>query len=133
MMSSPRRWCAFSRCCSTNLKYPVQCVLRAPRGARVMAKPWQRRLQIVAAALARPISAPTRAAAEEEAVLERAQAIHAKAISIDTHIDINPRNFTHEKSYADRLDSQVDLVKMQEGGLDAVFLVAYVGRGSSRS
>ena len=93
-----------------------------------MAKPWQRRLQIVAAALARPISAPTRAAAEEEAVLERAQAIHAKAISIDTHIDINPRNFTHEKSYADRLDSQVDLVKMQEGGLDAVFLVAYVGQ-----
>lgn len=67
-------------------------------------------------------------AAHESSLLERAKTIHSKAISIDTHIDINTGNFTHEKSYANRLDSQVDLVKMEEGGLDAVFLVAYVGQ-----
>ena len=38
-------------------------------------------------------------------------------------------NFTAEQSYATRLDTtQVDLVKMEEGGLDAVFLVVYVGQ-----
>jgi membrane dipeptidase len=89
---------------------------------------WHRRLRAVSDAVRLESHAAAAAEEIEPPLLERAKAIHAKAISIDTHIDINPGNFTPEKSYADRLDSQVNLVKMEEGGLDAVFLVAYVGQ-----
>lgn len=64
----------------------------------------------------------------EEEILRRAQAIHDRAITMDTHVDINPANFTPERSYATRLPTQVDLVKMEEGGLDAAFLIVYVGQ-----
>lgn len=61
-------------------------------------------------------------------LMERARAIHERVITIDTHVDINPLNFTAERNYATRLPTQVDLVKMEEGGLDAAFLIAYVGQ-----
>ena len=64
----------------------------------------------------------------EAELLARAQAIHGRVITIDTHVDINPANFTPERSYATRLPTQVDLVKMEEGGLDAAFLIVYVGQ-----
>ena len=89
---------------------------------------WQRRLR--ALRLANVVDASAAAAAAEPqgddpALVARARAIHERAISIDTHIDINPNNFTAEgPNYADRLESQVNLPKMEEGGLDAVFLVA---------
>ena len=89
---------------------------------------WQRRLR--APRLANVVDASAAAAAAEPqgddpALVARARAIHERAISIDTHIDINPNNFTAEgPNYADRLESQVNLPKMEEGGLDAVFLVA---------
>ena len=89
---------------------------------------WQRRLR--ALRLANVVDAAAAAAAEptqgdDPALVARARAIHERAISIDTHIDINPNNFTAEgPNYADRLESQVNLPKMEEGGLDAVFLVA---------
>ena len=40
-------------------------------------------------------------------------------IALDTHDDIAPANFTAEKNYTQRLDTQVNLPKMVEGGLDA--------------
>lgn len=64
----------------------------------------------------------------ESDVVARARAIHERVIALDTHVDINPANFTTEKSYATRLDTQVNLPKMQEGGLDAAFFVVYVGQ-----
>ncbi len=68
-------------------------------------------------------------APESDADLEaRARAIHDRVMTLDTHVDINPANFTPERSYADRLDTQVNLPKMEEGGLDAVFLIVYVGQ-----
>jgi microsomal dipeptidase-like Zn-dependent dipeptidase len=67
-------------------------------------------------------------AATDPGLLARASAIHQRAITMDTHVDINPSNFTPERSYATRLPTQVDLVKMEEGGLDAAFLVVYVGQ-----
>src|SRR4029450_9463013 len=56
--------------------------------------------------------------------------IHDKVIALDTHVDIEPDDFTAERNYAQRLAGQVDLPKMTDGGLDAVFMVVYVGQPS---
>jgi membrane dipeptidase len=62
-------------------------------------------------------------------LLERARAIHERVITLDTHVNINAANFTPERNYATRLpNTQVDIVKMEEGGLDAAFLIVYVGQ-----
>jgi hypothetical protein len=58
----------------------------------------------------------------------RARAIHDRVMTLDTHVDISPANFTREQNYTSRLPTQVDLVKMEAGGLDAVFLIVYVGQ-----
>ena len=67
---------------------------------------------------------------DEAAVMTRAKAVHASVLSIDTHVDIAPANFTQTGSnYTQRLPrTQVDLVKMEEGGLGGAFLVVYVGQ-----
>ncbi len=59
-----------------------------------------------------------------------APAIHARVMTLDTHVDINPANFrTDTANYAGRLPrTQVDITKMEEGGLDAAFLIVYVGQ-----
>ena len=49
-------------------------------------------------------------------------------ITLDTHADIELRDFTAARNYTQRLDTQVDLPKMAEGGLDAVFFIVYVGQ-----
>src|SRR5215204_3623083 len=60
----------------------------------------------------------------------RARAIHNRVIALDTHVDIDPGNFTAQHpNYTDRLNTQVNLPKMIEGGLDAVFFSIYVGQG----
>lgn len=65
----------------------------------------------------------------EEQLIERARQIHDKVITIDTHVDINVANFTPEKNYTMLLDTQVDLPKMEEGGLDVPWLIVYTGQG----
>lgn len=65
----------------------------------------------------------------EENLVERAQRIHDKAITIDTHVDIDVRSFTDSLNYTQDLPIQVDLPKMKAGGLDAVFLIVYTGQG----
>jgi membrane dipeptidase len=64
----------------------------------------------------------------EEALVKRARGIHRRVITIDTHVDISPANFTLERNYTQRLDTQVNLPKMTEGGLDAVFFSVFVGQ-----
>lgn len=66
----------------------------------------------------------------DAALLASAKAIHARVLSIDTHVDISPANFTAgTPNYTQRLPrTQVDLVKMEEGGLGAAFLIVYVGQ-----
>jgi microsomal dipeptidase-like Zn-dependent dipeptidase len=49
--------------------------------------------------------------------------LHARVVALDTHNDINPSDFTRERNYTQRLDTQVNLPKMTEGGLDASFFV----------
>jgi membrane dipeptidase len=66
----------------------------------------------------------------DSALVAKARAIHDRVIALDTHVDIDPRNFTTEHpNYTDRLDTQVNLPKMFEGGLDAVFFSIFVGQG----
>jgi membrane dipeptidase len=69
------------------------------------------------------------AQAPDPALVAKAKAIHDRVIALDTHNDIDPRNFTKTKNYTQRLDTQVNLPKMQEGGLDASFFIVYVGQG----
>ncbi len=66
----------------------------------------------------------------DAALVAKARAIHERVITLDTHDDINPRDFTKERNYTQRLENQVNLPKMEEGGLDAAFFIVYVGQGS---
>jgi membrane dipeptidase len=65
----------------------------------------------------------------EEALIERAHGIHDRVITLDTHNDINVSNFTEERNYTTDLGNQVNLPKMEEGGLDVTWLVVFVGQG----
>lgn len=64
----------------------------------------------------------------ESILIEKAKAIHEKVITIDTHCDINVRNFTSNMNYTQNLATQVNLPKMIEGGLDVPWFVVYTGQ-----
>jgi membrane dipeptidase len=65
----------------------------------------------------------------EAALVAKAKVIHDRVIALDTHNDIDPADFTRERNYTQRLDTQVNLPKMKEGGLDASFFIVFVGQG----
>jgi len=65
---------------------------------------------------------------DEEALVKKAQAIHERVLVLDTHVDFLPSNFTAERNYTQRLDNQFNLPKMFDGGIDATFLIVYVGQ-----
>lgn len=73
-------------------------------------------------------SAPGQASPSEGAVPERARSIHENIITLDTHVDFAPVHLTGERNYTQRLDTQFDLPKMIDGGLDGLFFVVYVGQ-----
>ena len=63
----------------------------------------------------------------DKKLLEEALRIHSKAITIDTHTD-TPLYFIHagfdfgQRHDARKEGSKVDIPRMEEGGLDALFL-----------
>ena len=70
------------------------------------------------------------AQATDTDLVSHARAIHGRVITLDTHVDIDPRNFVAgPRDYAHTLDTQVNLPKMEKGGLDAAFFIVYVGQG----
>ena len=69
------------------------------------------------------------AAETEEALVERARGIHERVITLDTHADINTVNFTETNNYTSDLDTQVNLPKMIQGGLDVAWFIVYTGQG----
>jgi membrane dipeptidase len=80
------------------------------------------------------VGAPGAAAVVDESLVARARAIHDRVIALDTHVDINPANFRlGQPNYRERLNTQVNIPKMEEGGLDAAFLIVYVGQTPSFS
>ena len=64
-----------------------------------------------------------------ESVEEKAARIHKDVITIDTHVDINVANFTDTINYTQKLDNQVNLPKLESGGLDVPWLIVYTGQG----
>jgi len=63
------------------------------------------------------------------ALIAKAKGIHERVITLDTHNDIEPSNFTADCNYTMRLSTQVNLPKMAEGGMDVSFMIVYVGQG----
>jgi membrane dipeptidase len=88
---------------------------------------FHRLVTAVVATIAVAGSVPAQTA--DPALVARARAIHERVITLDTHDDIDPRNFTKQRNYTQRLDNQVNLPKMEEGGLDVAFFIVYVGQG----
>jgi len=77
------------------------------------------------------ISGPSVLAAQDDAaLLARARGIHERVLTLDTHVDINPAVFRRDTvNYVTGVPrNQVDLPKMEAGGLDAAFLIVYVGQ-----
>jgi len=66
----------------------------------------------------------------EQQLVERALRIHERVITLDTHADINTSNFTPEVNYTSDLDTQVNLPKMEQGGLDVAWFVVYTGQST---
>ena len=65
-----------------------------------------------------------------EELYQKATEIHQNVITLDTHNDINIKNFTDSINYTQRLESQVNLPKMKEGGLDVAWFIVYTGQDS---
>jgi membrane dipeptidase len=61
-------------------------------------------------------AAPAGAQTADAALIQKARGIHDRVIALDTHDDIEPANFTRQKNYTQRLDTQVNIPKMKEGG-----------------
>src|SRR5207237_10104174 len=82
---------------------------------------------MAAAAIAAGLAAGVAPQAQQDFVA-RARAIHDRVLTLDTHNDIDPQNFTFDCNYTMRLTTQVNLPKMKEGGLDVSFSIVYVGQ-----
>ena len=65
----------------------------------------------------------------DKQLIDKAMEIHQKVITIDTHIDINPLNFSDKRNYTQDLNTQVNLPKMRKGGLDVAWFIVYTGQG----
>ena len=85
-------------------------------------------LAFAASACAPGDDAPPGGETEEE-LIARAQGIHDRVITLDTHDDISTANFTDERNYTMDLPTQVTLPKMEAGGLDVAWFVVYTSQG----
>jgi membrane dipeptidase len=64
----------------------------------------------------------------DDDLVTRAREIHERVITLDTHDDISPSNFTAERNYTMDLPTQVTLPKMEAGGLDVAWFIVYTGQ-----
>ena len=60
---------------------------------------------------------------KEVTIQQKAQLIHLKTTTLDTHNDIDIKNFTDSLNYSQDTDTQVNLPKMQAGALDVAWLI----------
>lgn len=65
--------------------------------------------------------------AADDELLARAQAIHERVLTLDTHVDI-PLNFATSEFIPATAAAQVNLQNMREGGLNAAFFIVYTGQ-----
>jgi len=66
---------------------------------------------------------------KEVAIQQKAQLIHLKTTTLDTHNDIDIKNFTDSLNYSQDTDTQVNLPKMQAGALDVSWFIVYTKQG----
>ncbi|EPR70390.1 Membrane dipeptidase precursor [Winogradskyella psychrotolerans RS-3] len=67
---------------------------------------------------------------KEDELIAKAKEIHKRVITLDTHCDINVKNFTDSLNYTQDLDTQITLPKMKSGGLDVAWFIVYTGQDS---
>ena len=84
---------------------------------------------IVPLVLATTLAETTPAQETEEELVARAQGIHDRIITLDTHIDFTTDNFTDDRNYTMDLPTQATLPKMEAGGLDVGWLIVYTRQG----
>lgn len=65
----------------------------------------------------------------EASLIEKAKIIHNQVITIDTHCDIDVKNFQKNRNYTQTLSSQMDLPKMTRGGLDVAWFIVFTAQG----
>lgn len=65
----------------------------------------------------------------EVQLIQKAQLIHLKTMTLDTHDDINVKNFTDSINYTTDTNTQVNIPKMEQGGLDVAWFIVYTGQG----
>ena len=66
---------------------------------------------------------------KEVAIQQTAQLIHLRTTTLDTHNDIDVKNFTDSLNYSQNTDTQVNLPKMQAGALDVAWFIVYTKQG----
>ena len=66
---------------------------------------------------------------KEITIQQKAQLIHLKTTTLDTHNDIDVKNFTDSLNYSQDTDTQVNLPKMQAGALDVSWFIVYTKQG----
>ena len=76
------------------------------------------------------VSCNQKAELSDNELIAKAKDIHERVITLDTHNDINIKNFTDSINYTQPLESQVNLPKMKEGGLDVAWFIVYTGQDS---
>ena len=62
-------------------------------------------------------------------LLKKAKIIHKNIITLDTHCDIDVKNFTESINYSKNIDTQCNIPKMEIGGLDVAWFIVYTGQG----
>jgi membrane dipeptidase len=80
-------------------------------------------MRVAPAALALAASALVTAQSQDAPISARAKALHERAIVVDTHDDTTQR-FIWEKNFniaARNKDGNIDIPRMREGGMDAIF------------
>ena len=94
-----------------------------------MIPPLRRALRACAGLLLAAPIAGAQDPAVDPGLLAKAKAIHKRVIKIDTHVDISPAAFRDTTpNYVTGMGSQVDLPKMEDGGMDAIFFSIFVGQ-----
>jgi len=66
---------------------------------------------------------------KKEALIAKAKKIHQNIITLDTHNDISVKNFTDLLNYSNDINTQVNIPKMEKGGLDVTWLIVYTAQG----
>ncbi len=62
-------------------------------------------------------------------LINKAKELHKRVITLDTHNDIDVKNFKSTYNYSIDTKNQVNLPKMIKGGLDVSWLIVYTHQG----